>query len=158
MWRVHSGIQEKWTIGVTYRKVLSGCFSTCFLKSLLKLEGNYSVVVVFALREYELAVGMCVSPHPEPPTPHPPPPIPPGRHRALAYVRLCLVICLLVVIYMFQCCSLKSPHPLLHRVQKSVLYVSIAALHVGSSVPSFKMPYICVNVWYLSLSFWLPSV
>ena len=75
MWRVHSLAHETWTIGVTYRKVLGGCFSTCFLKSLLKLEGNYSVVVVFAFREYELAVGMCVSPHPEPPTPHPPPPI-----------------------------------------------------------------------------------
>ena len=56
------GTQETWTIGVTYWNVLSGCFSTCFLKNLLKLEDNYNIVVVFAIREYELAVGMSVSP------------------------------------------------------------------------------------------------
>ena len=36
---------------------------------------------------------------------------------------------------------------------EAYLYVSFAALHVGPSVPSFKMPYICINAWYLSLSF-----
>ena len=45
-----------------------------------------------------------------------------------------------MVIYMFKCYSLKSSHPhLLHRVQKSVLYicVSFAVSHIGSSLPSF---------------------
>ena len=50
-----------------------------------------------------------------------------------------------------------SNHPALsfsHCVQKSVLYVcvSFAALHVGWSVLSFEIPYICINVWYVSFS------
>ena len=38
---------------------------------------------------------------------------------------------------------------------KSVLYiyVSFAALHIESSLPSFKIPYICVNVFYWCFSF-----
>ena len=46
------------------------------------------------------------------------------------------VICLCTVMYMFQSYSLKSSHCCpLHRVQKSVLSISVsfAALHVGSS-------------------------
>ena len=62
-----------------------------------------------------------------------------------------------MVIYMFQCYSLNSftlSFP--HCDHKSVLYacVSIPALQIGSSVPFFYIPYICVNIWYLFLSFW----
>ena len=45
-----------------------------------------------------------------------------------------------MVIYMFQCYSLKSSHPCFsHRVQKSVLYicVSFAVSHIGTLLPSF---------------------
>ena len=47
-----------------------------------------------------------------------------------------------------------------HCVRKSVLFVciSIAAFQIGSSVPSFWIPYTCVNIRYLSFSFWLTSL
>ena len=50
-----------------------------------------------------------------------------------------------------------SPSP---RVQKSVLYiyVSFSVLHIGLSLPSFKIPYICVSILYQSLSFWLTTL
>ena len=42
----------------------------------------------------------------------------------------------------------------------SVLYVSVSysAFHIGLSLPSFKIPYICINILYWCLSFWLISV
>ena len=66
-----------------------------------------------------------------------------------------------MVVYMFPCYSLYSSHPLLRMppcVHKSVLYVciSIAALQIGLSVPSFQIPYISINIWYLF--FWLASL
>jgi len=54
-----------------------------------------------------------------------------------------------MAMYMFQCYSLKLPHScLLPLSLKVVLYVcvSFAALHVGSLVPFFLIPYICVSV------------
>ena len=56
-----------------------------------------------------------------------------------------------------------SNHPTLyfsHCVQKSVLYVcvSFTALPIGSLVLSFYIPYICVNIWYLSFSLWPTSL
>ena len=45
-----------------------------------------------------------------------------------------------MIIYMFQCYSLRSSHPcLLHRVEKSVLYISVsfAVSHIGLSLLSF---------------------
>ena len=43
------------------------------------------------------------------------------------------------------------------HLHKSVLYVfvSFGALQIGSSVLSFQIPCICVNMWYLLFSFWL---
>ena len=54
-------------------------------------------------------------------------------------------------------------HPTLalsHRAQKTVLYicVSFAVLHTGLSLPSFKIPYICVSILYWYFSFWLTSL
>ena len=47
-----------------------------------------------------------------------------------------------------------------HRVPKSVLYirVSFSVLHIGLSLPSFKIPCICISILYWSLSFWLTSL
>ena len=59
---------------------------------------------------------------------------------------------------MFQCCSFNSSFLLLLPLcQQSVLYVYIStdALEKGSSVPSFWIPYICVNI---CLFFWLASL
>ena len=46
------------------------------------------------------------------------------------------------------------------RVPKSVLYicVSFSVLHIGLSLPSFKIPHICVSILYWSLSLWLTSL
>ena len=58
--------------------------------------------------------------------------------------------------------SLHLSHPLLpaSHANKSVLYicVSIAALQIGSSVPSFEIPCMCVNIQYLFFSFWCSSL
>ena len=56
-----------------------------------------------------------------------------------------------------------SNHPTLafsHRVQKTVLYISVsfAVLHIGSSLPSFYIPYICISIPYWCFSFWLTSL
>ena len=56
--------------------------------------------------------------------------------------------------------AILSNHPTLafaHRLQKSILYIcfSFAALYIGSSLPSFYIPYICINIQYLCFSFWL---
>ena len=90
--------------------------------------------------------GFTCVPHPDPPSHLPLHPIPLGLPSAPA-----LSTCLMhptwagdlfshLIIYMFQCYSLRSSHPhLLHRVQKAVLYicVSFSVLHIGLLLPSF---------------------
>ena len=46
------------------------------------------------------------------------------------------------------------------RVEKSVLHicVSFAISHIGSLLPPFYIPYICVNILYWCFSFWLTSL
>ena len=46
------------------------------------------------------------------------------------------------------------------RGQKTVLYicVSFAVSHIGLSLPSFYIPYICVSILYWCCSFWLTSL
>ena len=46
-------------------------------------------------------------------------------------------------------------HPLMNPQSLLYVCVSIAALQIGSSVPSFQIPYICINIWYLSFPLWL---
>ena len=46
-------------------------------------------------------------------------------------------------------------HPLMNPQSLLYVSVSIAALQIGSSVPSFQIPYICINIWYLSFPLWL---
>ena len=94
-------------------------------------------------------------PHIPPPsyTPLPPPPHPSplGCHRSPANShRLSISHLILCVL---QCYPLKASHPSFHHcVQKSAIYVcvSFAVLHIGSLVPSFQIPYRCVNIQYLS--------
>ena len=40
---------------------------------------------------------------------------------------------------------------------KSVLYISIPSLQMGSSIPFFWIPYMCINILYLFFSFWLKT-
>ena len=65
------------------------------------------------------------------------------------------------ILYVFQYYSLRSSTlAFSHRVQKSILYiyVSFPVLHIGFSLPSFKIPYTCISILYCSLSFWLTSL
>ena len=86
-------------------------------------------------------------PCPEPPSHPAPHPIPLGCPRAPALSALLHVSnlqwssILHMVIYMFKCYSLIASHPrLLPHSPKvcSYICVSFAALHIGSSLPSFK--------------------
>src|SRR5574337_973130 len=47
-----------------------------------------------------------------------------------------------------------------HRVQKTVLYISVsfAVSYTGLLLPSFSIPYICVSILYWCFSFWLTSL
>ena len=103
-------------------------------------------MVGFAIHHHESAMGAHVSPHPEPPSKLPPYPIPLDCPTALAFSALLhasnlhWLSILHVVIYMFQCYSLKSfTLTCSHIVQKSVLYVcvSFAAFHIGLLLLSF---------------------
>ena len=58
--------------------------------------------------------------------------------------------------------AILSNHPTLalsHRVQKTVLHicVSFAVSYIGSSLPSFWIPYICISILYWCFSSWLTS-
>ena len=101
---------------------------------------------VFAIHCHESAMGVHVSPILNPPLHLPPHPIPQGHPNAPALSALSHASNLdwrsvsHMIIYMFQCYSLKSSHlAFSHRIQKSVLYicVSFAVSHIGSSLPSF---------------------
>ena len=63
---------------------------------------------------------------------------------------------------MFQCCSQIIPPLPSPTESKSLFFKSVSpllpTLHVGLLVLSFYISYICVNIQYLSFSFWLTSL
>ena len=130
---------------------------------LLQLEDNFFTIWWWFLPYIDMNhpwVHMC--PQPEPPSHLFPLPIPLGFPRALALSALFHVSnlhwssILHMVIYMFQYYSLKSSHPpLLLHSPKVCFYICVffAVLHIGSLLPSFKIPYICVNILYWHFSF-----
>ena len=109
--------------------------------------------MAFVVHQHESAMVAHVSPQPEAHSHLPPQPIPldyprpPALGALLHALNLHWSFILHIVIYMFQCSSLKSSFSFSHWVQKSVLciHVSFVVLHVESSLPSFWIPYICVN-------------
>ena len=111
--------------------------------------------MVSAVHQHEWAIGIHVSPHPEPPSHLPPNPIPPSCPRAPAVgVLLHALIShwssvLHMVVYMFQCYSLKSSHPLLFQSPK------VCSLPLGLlCCPACRIvSTIIVNIQYSSFSF-----
>ena len=114
-------------------------------------------MLISAIHQQESAIGIHMPPQPQnlPPTSHPTRPsrwpqspgcelpascskFPPAIYFAYGNIHISVLLSLLVP---------PSPSP------QSVLYirVSTASVQIGSSVPSFKIPYIWVNLWYFFL-------
>ena len=128
----------------------------------------YNVVLVSTVQQSESAICIHIPPYPLPldPPSRPPYPIPLGRtkHQADLPV-LCSSFPLAIYftvgsVYMSVLLSHFIPASPSPRALKSILYVCvfIHALPLGSSVPLFKIPYICVSIRYLFFSFWLTSL
>ena len=108
----------------------------------------------------------CV-PHPEPPSHIPPHTIPlvclsaPAPSILYPASNLDWRFISYMILYMFQCHSPKSSYPLpLPQSPKdcSIICVSFAVSHTRLSLPTFKIPYICVSILYWCFSFWLTSL
>jgi len=103
-------------------------------------------------------------PHPEPP----PTSLPTLLSQSTSFGCPASCIELTLVIYftygnvqMFQCYSLKSSHSLLLPLNPKVcsLHLSLLCCPACRTVGIiFLIPYMCVNIWYLSFSFWLTSL
>ena len=66
-----------------------------------------------------------------------------------------------LIVYLFQCYSLRTSHPRLLPQSPKVCSVHLCLfffLHIGLSLPSSKIPYRCVSILYWCLSFWLTSL
>ena len=111
------------------------------------LEASYFTILYWFCHTLTwICHGCSCVPHPELPSHFPPHPIPLGHPSVPALSTLYHALNVdwrsvsHMIIYMFQCHSLKPSHPrLLPRVQKIVLYicVSFVVSHAGLSLPSF---------------------
>ena len=66
-----------------------------------------------------------------------------------------------LIVYLFQCYSLRTSHPRLLPQSPKVCSVHLCLfffLHIGLSLPSSIIPYRCVSILYWCLSFWLTSL
>ena len=127
-------------------------------------------MMVSALHQHELTIGIHMSPPSWTSLPLPSPfhPSRLSKNTSLgfpeSYSKFPLAIYFtddnVYVSMLFSQMLFSSTRSFPHCVQKSVLYVyvSFAALQVGSSVLSSYSPYICINIPYLSFSFWLTSL
>ena len=137
-------------------------FSFFFFHLILLVGGDllYNIVVVFTIHWHESAMGLHVIP---PPASLPIPslwvfPV----HQPWAHVSCIqpgLVICFtldsMLVSKLFSQDIPPSPSPTESKSLFCNICVSFFVLHVGLSISSFKIPYICISILYWSLSFWL---
>ena len=110
-------------------------------------------------------VYMC--PHPEPPSHLPPHPIPQG-HPSSPVLSALLHASNLdwrslshMIIYMFQCHSPKSSHPLpLPQSPEdcSIHLCLFCCLAYRVIITIFQVPYMCISILYWCFSFWLTSL
>ena len=122
-------------------------------------------MMIFAIHQHGSAIEVYMCPLPlEPPYPLPPCSTTVGCHRALALGSLLYTAnyrwlsILHMVIYMFQCSSLKSSHPLiLPLCPKSVLYICVSFAALQYYLSRFHI-YALIYHIYLSLSDLLHSV
>ena len=132
------------------------------------MEDNYFTILwwVFAIHQYELAIGIHCNFYPESSFHLPPHSIPPSCHRALVLGALYLtsnyhrLSILHMVIYMFQGYSPKSSHPPLPLREKSILYVcvSFAALKAPCDLISKQHEVALFSVCWISLYYILTNV
>ena len=121
----------------------------------------HNFVLVFAIKQYESVTGIHICPLLEPPSYSPPQPTPLGWHRALSWApsiiqqiptdslfytreRICRNATLSI------CPTLSFP---LYVHSLFSMSVSLCTLQIGSSVPLFYTPYICINTQYLFFLF-----
>ena len=111
--------------------------------------------------------GFTCIPHPDPPTTSLSTRslwvFPVHQTRALvSCIQPGLVICFTIdnthVSMLFSQIIPPSPSPIESKSLFLHICVSFSVLHIGLSLPSFKIPYICVSILYWSLSFWLTSL
>ena len=126
----------------------------------------YNIVKFFAICQHESAIGIRISPPSWTPLPPLSPSHPLGCRKALALGSLHhtssfhWLSVLQVVVYRFQCCSLKSSHPLLPLCLKVCsLWSCLLCCPAGRIISNLsRFLYICVNIRHLSFSFWLTSL
>ena len=140
-----------------------------FLPLFLLVGGEilYNIVVVFAIRWHESAMDLHVFPILNPPPASLPIPslwvIPVHQPWALvSCIQPGLVICFTLdnihVSMLFSQIIPPSPSPIESKTSILYICVSFSVLHIGLSLPSFKIPYIWVSILYWCLSFWLTSL
>ena len=122
--------------------------------------------MVFAIHWHESAKGAPVSPILNPPTNLPPHSIPLGCPRALALSALLHALnlhwssILHMVMYMFQCCSLKSSHPhlLSHSPKVCSLHLCLFCFLANRIIITIFLNSTCINILCRWFSFWLTSL
>ena len=134
------------------------------------MEDNYFTILswFFAIHQPELAQVYICPPHPEAPSHLPPHLIPPGCFRAPALVALLHALnlhwssVLHMVTHMFQCYSPTSSHPGLLPQSPKVCLLSLCLfcclIHRVVITIFLNFIYMCVNILYCCLCFWLTSL
>ena len=125
----------------------------------------YNIVYDFTIYQHESAISICISPPSWTSLPLPTPsytsrlsqstefelPVSQSRFPLAISFYIWLCICFSVTISIHHTFSSQCIFPT--PAMATSLCISTAALQIGSSVPSFQIPYLCVNIWYLL--FWL---